>query len=1678
MIKNPMVRKIILVLALKMCFFEGNSQGPISPEAGTFEPIDASDMVNLITGDLSYVLPLLEVPSPEGGYPITLNYHAGISLDQDASWTGLGWNINPGAINRNVSGVPDDWNDALSSSISRSVGGTVRNTQIFAGVGWGDDDSNSIGLHANIQSHKAFGGETTYNYTIGVQAKLGDHSFGANYSNNGSWGVNYSGLNYNSNSGLGVTLSLPVMENGLYANLSYSAKTGLGVSLSSPGLTPLNDVSVNLVGSSGANSGTSSSATSMDFGDMFSINLNFGFFKIGIKTQEYDYWHFDEKTYGSTGALYAGKLSNTLENKVLPRFHAFDASQSLNEFDRAIEGSLNNPTYINYDKYDVNAQGINGSISPYLFNTGFLHLPSSYYVRRKTNLYGKNTELVHQFYDIPDLYKNSLSSSIDQNNGVAFYFKNRYASYIRFKPEDNVSWTNDNHNRQGKILQSIRVGQESTEYQGYNSTKNRLQRGSYIQTFTNKQLKDIPFYNNGIDRRKFDENGIGAFKITKADGLTYHYALPVYQKEKISRVTQYKENINNKYTEEQSLTPYATHWLLTAITGPDYIDKNADNELDSNDYGYWVKFDYGKWSDGFGWRVPKRGYHYGENSKSFSWGLKEVYYLNSIKTRTHTALFIKEDRVDGKSNVSNHYNSTRTNLRNYNARYNTLDQNLPVYGGADGKTYYPGVYSLQSPDDLASYWTTYSIINIDNGMYAQSFAQKSQKLSKIILLKNEDVPVNLSTHTDGHPASKKASDIFFREKTIIVNDGPGSKDYNSGWVPYVNSTYYGEYYHKIYDVKDSYYNLEERAVKIVSFDYDYSLAKQYDNIGRLSLKSVNIKGKGGVNVIPPYDFQYKQNTLRFNNNDNKNSWGHYKTIPSLWSLNKIKTPVGGEINIHYEPDDYSSEAALSRIFFDKNIRVKFEKNNFGEKFVRFSNSTGNDSRQNINFENYFKEGRKEYIDLLYWQNDYIVDVAAECEVTYVSSNHLYFKLPNLSNKSDVRKNYNCSKKSWFFVKNFDGAINKTINWKDEINETLCDSKGERIKIRITSSYQKQNTKGGGIRVKKIDVDNKYYTNYFYSKKGMFYATSSNYKSSGVTSFSPSKQFKEIPFKDYVSSPVVMYENVSVQKEDGTVRKFNFNVLKPFTIQGNTYKLGDFLSVTKTTPIMENIPRVPINDYRFYPGYMLNKQNFKIKSNFESLGTLMSSEVINVKGQVLSKITNNYKLLDDGSKGVIQENYSNVERITGYDGQNHGVAINIGNTTKLNYPSVIESITQSSGGITSTRYFDKFDIITGSPLEIKTQDSKGTKVKTEIVPAFHKYSQMGPKSDNNSYYKNMLSQVAEQHYYIFKNDEWKRMGSTVTTWKNNWLYPFDGGGVENSSDVWRKHKTFVWNGKITDGGIYDGFTNYLHREGALNTNWLEISEVKKYNQYSQPLEVKDINGNYASTKMGDTNTKIIATASAAYHEIYYSGVENLGGVSAAYPNQGGVFLVDIEEGADFAKSRRTTIKAHTGKTSLKVDNIVDCFHVKLKKYEHRTGKYKLSVWIDKGNENKARVSIKGNSVEFNGEMIYVGDWVLLNHYIDLKEDGDYTIGIRSTGDEIYADDFRLQPVYSSMLTYVYNEWDEVKYIMGANGLSTFYVYDNAGRLIESKQEIIDKVQGDGSGGFKKVMTNSYNYKKNN
>ena len=110
---NPIKRSFGLIL-LTVFMFDlltptitwALSGSPTSPEASGFAANSQENMVDLFTGDFQYNIPLLDIE----GYPINLSYNSQIRMDQEASWVGLGWNLNPGSIARVVNGLPDDFN--------------------------------------------------------------------------------------------------------------------------------------------------------------------------------------------------------------------------------------------------------------------------------------------------------------------------------------------------------------------------------------------------------------------------------------------------------------------------------------------------------------------------------------------------------------------------------------------------------------------------------------------------------------------------------------------------------------------------------------------------------------------------------------------------------------------------------------------------------------------------------------------------------------------------------------------------------------------------------------------------------------------------------------------------------------------------------------------------------------------------------------------------------------------------------------------------------------------------------------------------------------------------------------------------------------------------------------------------------------------------------------------------------------------------------------------------------------------------------------------------------------------------------------------------------------------------------------------------------------------------------
>jgi hypothetical protein len=136
-------------------------------------------MVDLFSGDFNYNIPLFDI----GGYPVNISYHGGVSMDQEASWVGLGWNINPGAINRGMRGIPDDFiGDEVHKSMNlkknKTLGITANSDlEIFGFVGQnkrlkGEKYSFKQAKHMHMLNKFNFGFGVVYNSYKGIGYSL------------------------------------------------------------------------------------------------------------------------------------------------------------------------------------------------------------------------------------------------------------------------------------------------------------------------------------------------------------------------------------------------------------------------------------------------------------------------------------------------------------------------------------------------------------------------------------------------------------------------------------------------------------------------------------------------------------------------------------------------------------------------------------------------------------------------------------------------------------------------------------------------------------------------------------------------------------------------------------------------------------------------------------------------------------------------------------------------------------------------------------------------------------------------------------------------------------------------------------------------------------------------------------------------------------------------------------------------------------------------------------------------------------------------------------------------------------------------------------------------------------------------------------------------------------------
>lgn len=861
------------------------TSGPSQPEVQSFEPIGTSEMVDLFTGDFTYNIPLLDIE----GYPINISYNSGITMDQEASWVGLGWNISPGVINRNMRGIPDDFN--------------------------GDLYERELNVKDNI--------------TVGITGKAGFENFGLDYEAlkkfNASATLDASiGLKYNNYRGVGFETS---------ANLSISSSkegkgsltAGLGVSSSDDGLTVSPSVSfsanVNREGKKekklGGNVGVSfnrrSGLQSMSFGlstnmrvrhlmkaSGGSSSISFGMptYSPSIGNQMVNATYTLSTKFGSdimgqdiTGNISAYYSSQRLANPhdEVPAYgymnlhNAVDQSKVNLDFNRENDGSfnLNTPslpvTNLTYDVYSVAGQGIGGSyrmfrndlgyvFDPYQANTnvsgslGLEAAPGGVFksgfnvsvtdVNTYTEKWSSNPAAQRlQFrgdagYDLyePAYFREAGEKSVDSD--PAFYTKTGSDKPVRFK----LSRAKDEYGADPVFVDN--EGNELT-VPTENYRTNRQKRNQAITYLTRGEMKRFGLDDQLKNTYNAPDHHIGQVTTLRPDGARYIFGIAAYN------ISQEETSFNMGKIKggSQFPNPSAANGLIRY--------RSVDNSME-NDRGI---------------------DHYYSNSKTPPFA--HSYLLTAVLSND----YVDVDNVRGPSpddmgtytkfsytKIDQPY-KWRTPFEQYQANYNEGSKSDPL---DDKANYIYGEKELWYVDKIETknYVAVFTLEDRDDGYGVKD---KNGGRGNVTMKRLQKISLYSRTDYENSGSPVPIKEVHFVYTYELCKNIPNQVNSEQGKLT-LSKIYFT--YRDSYKAKYNSYNFTYSTQ-----NPDYSLKAQ-DRWGYYKPNNALTYNASESNVSPtefPYTVQDQTMEDQF--------------IES-WTLKQIELPSGGKINITYESDDY------------------------------------------------------------------------------------------------------------------------------------------------------------------------------------------------------------------------------------------------------------------------------------------------------------------------------------------------------------------------------------------------------------------------------------------------------------------------------------------------------------------------------------------------------------------------------------------------------------------------------------------------------------------------------------------------------------------------------------------------------------------------------------------------------
>jgi hypothetical protein len=1023
---QKVISVFLLVTFLNSTFFPSVSlaltSGPAQPEFSSFESVSTSNMVDAFSGDFTYNLPLIEVPGPHGSsYPISLSYHSGVTPEEEASWVGYGWTLNAGAINRSTRGLPDDYNgneiifhNKMPKNWTATLGGGASFGEVF-----GADLKGMVGGSVNgslrYNNYRGFG----YNVGVGISLGRGLVSMGYHLDDGRSsfsshvnpWQV----LNVLSSERDFDAIKIN-KERFCHKNFdNYYDKRLSGSSLSSGSsatgstygkFSYTETVRPNIV------HGYSGQAYNISIGN----TLNLGPAPIGVSTNSFGSYSFqiNDPSIATKGFGYL--YSSEATKADLMDYHV-DSERDFNPRETFLGVPFNDA-----DNFVISGEGIGGGFRLYNKTSGHFG-PRE--ITSKIDIYNIAVEFGTgwTFGGGMDLGKGESKLSVSDWNRSASLFESRATSqldepvFFRFNNDLGGEW-GDAHPDDKPFQAGISGGDFtlSPSSSKLNSDDDkRSGRSSYIGYHTNQEMlsgtgpsvesySKITQVNTSSDRANVSRMDlIGEISVFNTNGTQYNYGLPVYSRNEktlnyslkgSTSVTDnylaYTDNLNDEVklgTERKS--EYASTYLLTEILSPDYLDRGpvtgGESGSSIDDMGGYTRFNYNKFAGSIAtpvwyyWRAPYKGLTYSRGSHSdpqddtggFSDGERESYYLKTIETKTHVAVFYTTARSDSKAAPSSAFKSSAT---------------IPAqsYERLDKICLYP----------ISDFQKTGAILSRDQ--YGNPILISGTKAVKTVYFDYDyslckGVPNNIN-QSGANSGKLTLTRVYFEYNGISkAKVSPYIFNYS-----YPASSTYPSWYASDnlplgkYDLTQGYASLSSEDQNP---NYNYFLT---DPWGNYQVDNPNCPSSYNGSLPPHSRFKemrpwVDQSISSFQNQNARltDFRPQLNFDPAAWNLKRITLPSGGEIHIQYEQDDYAyvqdqeAHVMASLVDYNENGKYYIDLASIGLEGVSPTDDRITWIVQKIK-ERYVDKGAKMYFKFLYSLVGIIPVYLSSCNADFIT----------------------------------------------------------------------------------------------------------------------------------------------------------------------------------------------------------------------------------------------------------------------------------------------------------------------------------------------------------------------------------------------------------------------------------------------------------------------------------------------------------------------------------------------------------------------------------------------------------------------------------------------------------------------------------------------------------------------